>query len=299
VDNQRLSSAVFRRRLSNELRSLRERAGLTATHVAREVDLQTSTLTRWERNEWLEPDPDKVAKLLDVYGVSDAVVRERLLQLAVDGREEGWWYPWKGKISAGYTEYIGLEAGASKLWTCDPIFVPPLLQTEEYGRAALPSRYPALLGMRADTLDEHIMLLHRRQALLGSSDPIELWAILDESSLHRCPAGLTPEGLARQLQRLHDLSTQDNVVLLVLPWRAGHCPAVNPFTILRFRDPKDPEAGWQETMHGAELLTGPEQVQLLEMGWANLMAAALPRADSMRLIEELAAAPDPSDASWS
>jgi transcriptional regulator with XRE-family HTH domain len=279
---------VSRRTLSGRLRRLREATGLTATDVARRLGIQTSTVTRWERGDWMRPDPRNVEQLLDVYGVTDEAERASMVALAAAGHEEGWWHLWRSRMPAPYPDYIALEAGASKLWTCDPQHIPPLLQTEDYARASMAGRYPHLGGPGSEPIEEHVMVLRRRQRLLTGDDPLEVWAVIDATALLRPLPGLGAAEMAAQLAELRRLGERPNVVIQILPWEAGTASAVNPFTILRFRQPMAPEAGWVLTTHGAELLDDEGAVRRLEVAWSHLLRLALPRKDSMKFLEEVA-----------
>lgn len=299
-----ISPVLARYRLSSELRRLRYTAGMTATAVAKRTGEQVSTITRRERSEWREPDPITVQRLLEIYGELVEITESdwgALVDLAVAGAEEGWWDRYRDQITTPYRDYIGLESGASKIWTCDPQLIPALLQTIDYARLALMSRYPQLTGERSATMDEHMTILQRRQQLLTSDGSFEAHLVLDQTALHRPPADLSPENMHLQIQQIFVLAQRPNVIVQILPWAAGVSTAMHPFTILRFTHYADPEISWEETMHGAELSTEPDRVQRLETAWLDLLPRALPRSTSLEILDELAAHPDSSldDPLWS
>jgi transcriptional regulator with XRE-family HTH domain len=309
VESERYSPAVLRSRLAKALRRLREEADVSLAAVTEELGLGSpSTLGRWENDQWSLPDPDKIERLLTFYGVTvdnDAAQRDYLLWLARAGQEEGWWDEWKGKItprtphrrgageySNAYIDYIGLEAGASKLWTCDPLYIAIPLQTQAYSKAFLACRYPQLLGDRSPYLRRHLAVLEERKKLLDSDDPLELWVVVDQVSLHRRLPGMTSTDMAAQLAHLAKLAGEEypHIVVQVIPWEKGPQVATNPFTILRFRDPLDAEVGWQEKMDGPKLSTDPQEVSELEVGWHRLVPQALPVDKSLKVIERVAEA---------
>ncbi|QXJ25885.1 helix-turn-helix domain-containing protein [Actinomadura graeca] len=280
------SPALSRRRLSTLLRLLREGSGLTATEVARRLGVQTSTVTRGERGEWSRPDPEYVGRLLDALGVTDRQLHRMLLQLAWEGRERGWWNSYRA-ITETYKKYLGLEEGASRICVCDPQMVPHLLQTEEYSRAALVGRYPQLRGDacagEGALVEQHLRVLHQRKRLITRPDPVHLWAVIGQQAL-RPPDGDAEGVLARQLEHLHVMAQRPNVDIQVIPWSAGVPPTPNPFTVLRFRHPLDPEAGWMETVLGSRMVDDPTDVAHLHEIWVLMVDLALTRRQSCDLL---------------
>lgn len=280
------SPVVARNRLAAALRKHREARGLTATSVAKDLGVSTSTVTRRERAEVDDFDPRSIKEHLDVLGVDDEQQRDALLALAEAGRESAWWDRYRDKLSSPYLRYIGLEAGAAKLWGCEPDLIPPLLQVEDYARAAIPSRYPHLVQPRSELLDRHINVLRRRQQRIIEDHSANVWFLVDETALHRPPVGLGPDQMRRQLEHLHDLAKRPHIVVQIIPWSAGIHAAVSPFIVLRFQNPEDPEIGFMETVLGAELLTRREEVELLEEAWGRLLGIACPRAESLHMFED-------------
>lgn len=119
------SPTVRLRRLSLELRRLRENAGLTLTQAARAAGWQQAALSRAETRQWRQPNPAHLGALLDVYGVTEDAQPERraeLLQLAREGRRRGWWADYH--VSEAYSTYVGLEAEARSLRNYEPAILP-------------------------------------------------------------------------------------------------------------------------------------------------------------------------------
>src|SRR5690606_2670366 len=85
------SPTMRRRRLSQLLKDLRRKAGITATQAAEQLGWDPAKVSRIERNEWKLPNPRDVRDLLDLYGVTDEKQREMLLDLAKQARQRGWW----------------------------------------------------------------------------------------------------------------------------------------------------------------------------------------------------------------
>src|SRR5271154_6425481 len=124
------SPTVRRRRLAAELRRLR--GNRTGSEVSRGVGWSPTKVSRAESGRESIPPPE-VERLLDYYGVSDPL-RGRLLELAQDATQRGWWEDYVDAVSPQLLEFMGLEAEAvsSLQWQADA--VPGLVQTEDYAR---------------------------------------------------------------------------------------------------------------------------------------------------------------------
>src|SRR5580698_2904528 len=124
------SPTVRRRRLAAELRRLR--GNRTGSDVSRGVGWSTTKISRAESGRESIPPPE-VERLLDYYGVSDPL-RGRLLELAQDATQRGWWEDYADTLTPQYLEFIGLEAEAASSLQLQSDAVPGLLQTEDYAR---------------------------------------------------------------------------------------------------------------------------------------------------------------------
>src|SRR5260370_10222199 len=81
-----------------------------------------------------------------------------------------------------YPTYISFEREARALLNYECLFVPGLLQTEQYARAALQRGTPTGTREEVQRLVEARM---SRQAVLTRDPPPRLRAIVDEAALHR------------------------------------------------------------------------------------------------------------------
>ena len=197
------SPTLRRRRLSAELRALREVKGMTSVEATKRLDWSSGRLTRMERGEWVRPNPRDIRDLLDLYEVNDERKREYLLTLAREGRQRGWWHPYREMLSERYSTYIGLEADAASVLTFEPLMIPGLLQTADYARGLLAGG-PSEHG--TDEIEKRVEIrLERQKLLTRDDDPLRLWAVMDEAVLRRSMGG--PDVARGQLGHLVELST--------------------------------------------------------------------------------------------
>src|SRR4029078_1179056 len=125
-----------------------------------------------------------VDDLLTLYKLDDAEARERLLRLATEANNPGWWQRYDDLTPQWFHSYLGLEMAADLIRTFELQFVPGLLHTPESARAVgqLGRPDPALSRAEQDRL---VSLRMSRQDVLTRQRPARLWAVIDEAVLRR------------------------------------------------------------------------------------------------------------------
>ena len=270
------SPTLHRRRLARRLRQLRERAGLTLAEAAPKLDKTKSALSRIEKGE-TRADPHLVRSMMDLYRIYD----EHLLALCRQAMKPGWWTTY-GIRDRGF---LGLETDADEEWDLSLMYVPGLLQTEDYTRALLTT---GLVKWTKKQLANQIAARQIRQARLVDADPIELTAIIDESALRK-PIG-SREIMRDQLRHVLDAAELDTVTVQVLPDEMGGHPGMDgAFTVLEFEDPEDPSLLYVEYPTGAIHIEKMEEVTDAKLLFAKLRLVALPPAESLAFIQRLGA----------
>lgn len=230
------SPTVHRRRLGNELRTMREGAGRTHREVAAHLDCSQGKISQIELGRVPVRTSD-VRLMAEFFGADDEQARA-LVDLAQGSKQRGWWQEYPSTAARpGFETYLGLETSARAVswFGGDPL--PELLQTEEYGTALLTSRDRDLdaAGVR-----ERLAVTAARQQRLLGEDSLELWAVLDEAALRRCVGG--PVVMRNQLEHLVRMSYRRNVTVQVLPFDAGGHPLVaDQVTVFSFPEEADPE----------------------------------------------------------
>lgn len=279
------SPMVRRRRLGAELRTLRDRAGLTGEQVIERVGWPSpSKLSRIE-NGRTRPDLSDVLDLLDLYGATGAD-REKLIAIARDAANtRGWWRSFAdlGHRQRGYAE---LEAGVVELREYHQSVVPGLLQTPDYARARVCS---VLEVYGALDIEAEVTARQTRQALLTTEDPPRYHAVVDEAALRRAAA--PAEVMVAQLSRLVELSALPAVTLRVLPLEArigDYYVPHNSFSLFRYADPEDPDIAVVETVTSDLHLGDDEDVSRYRLVFEWLATAALPPEESVTFLAGLA-----------
>lgn len=272
------------RRLAVELMRRREASGLSREEAARRLEWSTSTIFRIETGR-SRPQPGNVRVLLDLYGVTGSE-RDGLIQLAREARQPGWWHSFRDVLPNPYEVYIGLEGGAASIRNFEPVVVPGLLQTEDYARAMFKGGPREL---ERDEIERRVEVRLARQQILTRGDRPRLWAVIDEAVIHRLVGD--PAVMRAQLGHLIDTAEQGKTTVQVVPFRAGaHAGTTGPFVILDFPEPTDPAVVYVETLAGDIYLEERADVNRYTIAFDRLLAAALHPDDSVRLIQQVAAA---------
>ncbi len=270
-----------RRRLGAELKRCREAAGLTQENVSRHFEWHAAKVTRIETARVTVTARD-VRDLLTLYGVTDPDYREALVELARQSKERTWWTDYRDIMRPG--SFVGLEAGARRMRTWEPIVLPGLLQTEAYMRALLRT---GRATASAHEIDRRISLrLMRQSRRLAGDQPIQLDAIVDESVVRRVIGG--PEVMGDQLKRLIDTAQLPNVTLKILPFGAGAHPFLGgSAALLEFPETTHLDVVYLEGLAGDYYEEQPSEVARYREEFQRLSAKALDHRQTIEMIEGL------------
>jgi len=172
---------VLRILLGANLRRLRESRGITREDAGWQIRSSESKISRMELGRVGFKERD-VADLLSYYGLNDGIERDRLLALARDANQPGWWHHYGDVLPQWFQPYIGLEAAASLIRNYEVQFVPGLLQTRDYARSVVKLGHPRAT---LEEIERRVDLRMTRQQVLFRPDPPQFWAVVDEGALRR------------------------------------------------------------------------------------------------------------------
>lgn len=257
---------------------------MTAQEVGDRLEWSTAKVSRMETGQ-VALLPRDVTDLLDLYGVVNAAQREELLVATSESRQKSWWNAYRDVLSSQHRVFIGLETDAVSLRTFEPLYVPGLLQTEDYARAVIRA---ALMDASVEDVDRRVAVRMARQELLSrEEDPLRIWAVLDEASLRRQVG--TAALMRDQVRRLVADAQRPNVVVQVLPFSSGAHPGMpGSFALLEFAEPADPDVVYVDSQGGELYLERPEEVRRCTIVFDHLRAAAAAPDRSVELMKDLA-----------
>lgn len=272
---------VRHRRFTQLIRQLREQAGYTREQANDHMEWHKSKLAKIETGRWSFLSAAEVRSLVTLYGVTEKREQDAYVQLVKEARQPGWWTQYSDL--SGIASYASFEDEASLIQTFEPLYIPGLLQTEDYARAlmeAVPTATP-------DETERRVAARVERHKLLERPDAPQFWAIIDEAAIRRQPID-DGKIIRDQLLHLAEVISQ-YVTLLVIPFKAGLHPGIaGSFALLDFPNPDDNPIVFLETATDGLYLETPEDIERYRLMFRHLQAMALGPPDSMQLLREAA-----------
>ncbi|MFF7259633.1 helix-turn-helix domain-containing protein [Streptomyces sp. NPDC008159] len=204
---QRREPTARQVRLGIELRRLREAAGLTAVQSAALLGANRVQISHIESG-LIGVSEERLRRLASHYACTDAEFVDALVAMATE-RTQGWWEEYRGKLPTPFLDLSELDHHAAYQRDVAVLYVPGLLQTEDYARAVFSSRVPELTQEELDLRVRHRMARQGKVAF-----PHEI--VIHEAAL-RIRVGDRAATRA-QLTRLAELSEVDRITLRVIPF---------------------------------------------------------------------------------
>ncbi len=269
--------------LGAQLRRLREATQLSRADAGYTIRASESKMRRLETGQVGFKERD-VADLLTLYGITNDVERQQFLDLVTQSNQLGWWHPYSDLIPKWFEDFVGLEEAASRIQTYELMFVPGLLQTEEYARAVAGHGEPPAAH---EEIQRRVTLRRQRQKILLGPQAPKMWAIIDEAVLHRPLGG--ERVLRDQIGHLLEMTAQPNVSVQVVPFHKSGSAAESAFTLLRFAEPELPNVAYVEHVAGALYVEKFEEVEIYSRAMDGLAVSAETPDGSRQLLAKLRA----------
>jgi len=283
VPGRRQTPTVRLRRLAAELRSLRSSSGLTRDEVVERTGINAVTMYRIEHAR-VRPQTRTLRTLLDLYGVEKEQQAE-LVGWLRDARERGWLHAYQSELPEQYMNFIGFEGEARSSWNYESLFLPGLLQTEDYARAVIRGGFPTA---SRDEIERRVEVRMERQEVLRNDNPLELWGIVDEAALRRQVGGQAV--MRAQLRHVLDASDLPNVTFQVIPFDVGaHAGMPGSFVFLQFADEAIPQVIYVDSMAGELFLEEESDIRRYRLVFEHLRAVAASPDASRSLLASIVA----------
>jgi transcriptional regulator with XRE-family HTH domain len=286
MPGKRRPPTVRLRRLAAELRRLRSEANVTREQISERTGINGATLYRIETAQ-VRPQRRTLIALLDLYAVEDPH-RSEVLALLADAGRPGLLHLHHDGLPETLRNLLTFEAEAKALRNFESLFIPGLLQTEDYARAVIRQ---TTLWLDAKDIEQRVQTRMERKTVLTGDEPLELWAIVDEAAIRRQVGG--PAVMREQLRYLIEVAEQPRLTLQVIPFDVGaHHGMPGSFVLMDFAGAEQPEVVYVEGVHGELFLETESDIRTYTKVFDNLRAVALGPEQSASLI---AAAADQVD----
>ncbi|MBE1536088.1 helix-turn-helix domain-containing protein [Actinomadura algeriensis] len=271
-----------RRMIGSALKKFREDLRLTQRAAGRLVDRSQASLSAYE-NGHRAIRPRDLKHILDMYDITDEAVRERLLSIAAQGRQDGWWHDFEERLEPGVVDFASLEADASAIRIYEPLRVHGLLQSEGYARAVITSSGSGRGSPR--DIDAEVSFRLRRQRLHERRPP-DISVILGETALRQKIGGAPV--MTGQLLKLLRLGALQHISMQVVPFSVEAPPGgEGPFTILGVGPDGILEVVAIDSLTRSWYVDEPADVAHHHQTFDRLQQLALSETDSEKLIERI------------
>ncbi|MFJ1931607.1 helix-turn-helix domain-containing protein [Kitasatospora sp. NPDC088160] len=277
------SPATARRQFGADIRRRREDRDHTAADVAVVLGCSVSKVTRIETGQ-RSATPDDFDALMELFQVPDTE-RGHLEALFKRGRKRTsmWWDSYADVLSSRYVEFIRHEHEAAAIFDYQIVYIPSLLQTEDYARAVTGVGFAALGPDQIDSLVE--VKMRRQRRIQHEAEPLRFSGVITQAALEFHVGG--PAVQAAQLRHLRAAMAQPHVDLRVIPFAKGEegtlTGAFNTFTN---EGQKAPEAAFVEAVTGSVFIDDALGLRRLHRLSTYLADAALSVDLSLELIEQ-------------
>ncbi|MFZ4153110.1 helix-turn-helix domain-containing protein [Streptomyces pseudogriseolus] len=263
-------------RLATELRRLREAAGLTSRQAAALLGVAPAQITHIE-SALAGVSEQRVRRLVSHYACTDAEFVDALVAMATD-RTQGWWEEYRGLLPTSFLDLSELEHHARFLRHVAILYVPGLLQTEDYSRAVFSARLPELTREELE-----LRIRHRKER--------QRFAIPYEAVIHEAALRIRVSGRATaraQLNRLLELSEAGHVSVRVIPLDRDNFPrASSTMTYVGGPLPKL-DTVVRDALHGTVFIDSEAQLETYRTSFRMVEAASLDLDKSRDFIHSLA-----------
>ncbi len=268
-----------RRELGFLLRQLRTERGLSVEDVTGRLLFSPTKLSRLETGRAGASQRD-IRDLCDLYEITDPAERQRLMTLAKEGKQRGWWQ----QYALPDATYVSLEGEAASISDYNSDVVTGLLQVEDYARAVLKVAEPPVDDA---ALEQRLEARIKRQALLTRDDGPLFHSILDEGALHRPVGGAAV--MRAQLERIIELASLPKVTFQLIPLDLGAHPAMDStFVILEFQDSMVNDVVYVEGLVGNLYMETAADLDRYKQTFSRLRSIALSPEDSIALVKRIA-----------
>ncbi|MCX5068664.1 helix-turn-helix transcriptional regulator [Micromonospora lupini] len=253
--------------IREQLRRSRLAAGLSQEEYGKKAHYSPSMVSSVELGHTVPNEAylKRADEVLDTGGLLTS-----LRDLGRRDREPVWFRPW-----------LEVERVATQLRCFGATMIPGLLQTADYARAV----FQLDLGLTAERVEELVAARLERQAILDREHPPQLTAVIDEAALQRFAEGCAGV-LADQLRHLVACARRPHIRVHVLPQQVGlHAGLFGPFILGRTTDGS--WLGFLDNQTGGTAVDDIFEVATLLGRWESLRSDALPRQQSIDLLEEI------------
>lgn len=277
---RRQQATARQERLGAELRKLREAAGLKGREAAELLGTDSAQVSQIECG-LAGVSEARLRRIAAHYVCTDQELIEALAAMASD-RTRGWWEGYRGLLPSSFLDLAELEHHATFLRVAEFLFIPGLLQTEAYARAAFSSRIPEL---PSDELELRVRHRMQRKTILERPTPTRYGVVVHEAALR---IRVSDRATARaQLARLLEVTEADHVSVRVIPFDLDDFGGTWSAMMLAGGAVPKLDTAIRDAPHGTGFVDSEAQLGVFRKLFRRVEAASLDPARSRDFIHRL------------
>ncbi|WP_329272475.1 helix-turn-helix domain-containing protein [Streptomyces sp. NBC_01451] len=267
-------------RLGIELRRLREAAGLTAVEAAALLGANRVQMSHIETG-LAGVSEQRLRRLASHYACTDEEFIDALVAMATD-RTRGWWEEYRGVLPTPFLDLSELDHHARFQRNAGFLFVPGLLQTAEYARAAYSTRVPELAEEQIELRVRHRIA---RRVIIERTSPVPFDAVIHEAALRIM---VSDRAAARaQLTHILEQSEANHISVRVIPFDLEFSTGSSPMTYVGGGVPRL-DTVIRDAPHGALYVDSEAELATYQARFEKTKAMSLERERSRDFIHRLA-----------
>ncbi|MFJ1917333.1 helix-turn-helix domain-containing protein [Streptomyces sp. NPDC088147] len=186
------------------------------------------------------------------------------------------------KLPAFFQDFALIETEAVSRFSCDPMLIPGLLQTEDYARALVSAHSPPL---SEEVIEQRVEARLSRQKLLTRTPMVDTCFVIGELALTSMVGDA--EVMQAQLQHLLHQGTMRNVEIQIMPLDRGFHPGLDGSMVV-METLEHRRVGYIESQEVGLVITNPTTVSAFGLRHGKLRTQALNVEESAHLIERMA-----------
>ncbi|MBB4891224.1 transcriptional regulator with XRE-family HTH domain [Streptomyces olivoverticillatus] len=260
---------------------MRESAGLTVADAGRELGADRTRISNMEAGR-LGVSTERVRTLANIYAAPDSAYVDALSGMAEE-RGKGWWEEYRGTLSTGALDLAELESHAVSLTVLQVVYIPGLLQTEEYAQAVFRQSVPKLSHL---DVQRRVSYRMQRKRVIERTPAKSCTFLVHEAALRMLFPGA--DGQRRQLERLIEMSEQEDISIRVIPFEVGAFPGANSSLTFATGPVPQLDTAALDTAHGSVLLDADTHVENYRCILCRTRDISLDAKDSRDFIHKVA-----------
>lgn len=224
----------------------------------------------------------RLRRLAAQYACTDEELIGALVAMTTD-RTRGWWEEYRGLLPTPFLDIAELEHHSTYRQDAEFLFIPGLLQTHDYARAAFSSRVPELPHEELELRVRHRM---QRKVILEGTAPIPYEAVIHEAALRiRVGDRVTS---ATQLAQILELSEADHITVRVIPFDLDGFGGTWSTMMLAGGAVPRLDTAVRDAPHGTAFIDSEAQLGVFRTVFRRVEAVSLDPARSRDFIHKLA-----------